>query len=216
MMTLNPRQIGAAMAITLAAAVPRAHAADLPSWYVGLNGGQSDLRTQGGGVDDAFASQGFTTSSSIDKHATAWSLDAGLQLNRWFALEAQYVDFGKFDFSSDVSAPAPDTVGGRFKAYGAGVNVVGILPLPEGFSLYGKAGVLRSKAELEANSTALTPVASTSRSRTGGMWGLGASYDITKNWAAKVEWDRYLKVGEAATTGRADIDLVMAGVKFTF
>jgi OOP family OmpA-OmpF porin len=208
----------ASLALLLAAAatIPQAHAANLPGWYVGVNGGQSDIRSQSGGLDDAFASQGLATSSFIDRHSTAWSIDAGMQLNRWLGVEASYVDFGRFDFNSVVVSPAFDALDGRYKARGAGVNLVGTLPLSQGFSLFGKAGVLRSKAELEPNSTALTPVSSESQSRTSGTWGLGASYAFTKNWAAQVEWDRYLKIGDSSTTGRTDIDLVTAGVRFTF
>lgn len=213
----NPKSIGAAMALTLAAAIPHAHAAaNAPSWYVGVNGGQSDFRQRGGGVDDAFATQGLTTSSSFDDHATAWSIDGGLQLNRWFAIEANYVDFGKFDFSTTVSSPAADMIGGHFKARGEGLSVVGTYPLANNFSLFAKAGVLHTKAELEPDSTATTQAFSASRTLTNGWYGVGANYAITRNWSAQVQWDRYLRVGESFTTGRGDIDLVMAGVKYTF
>jgi opacity protein-like surface antigen len=200
------------VALALALVAPAAYAADTPSWYVGLNGGQSEVKSKDGGIDSAFASQGFATSSSIEKHDSAFSLNAGMQINRWVGVEAEYVDFGKFDFGSDVSAPVPGAFGGQFKAHGFGVNLVGTLPLQNGFSVYGKAGVMRSKAELEPSST----IEGRDHNRTGGMFGVGGSYTFARNWSGRLEWDRYLKIGDAATTGRSDIDLVMAGVRYTF
>ena len=45
----------------------------------------------------------------------------------------------------------------RFSRYGAGgfgVSAVGILPLQQGFSVYGKAGLLLARTELETNGSA--------------------------------------------------------------
>jgi OOP family OmpA-OmpF porin len=208
--------VASAMALaTMGAAAANAQSLDAHGWYAGVFAGRSDLELKDGSPDSTFSGQGLTTSSSVDKHHTAYSLDIGYQLNPWFAIEGQYVDFGKFDFSSTIVAPAPDTIDGRFKAHGFGLNAVGIVPLPQGFSLYGKAGVFRSSTELEANA-GLTPVSGGSRNHTGGDFGVGASYDFTRNFAAKVEWDRYLKLGDSGTTGRGDIDLVMAGLQYRF
>ena len=204
-----------ALVVLLAAADANAQSSNTAGWYAGINAGRSDVKFKDGGLGAVFTDQNLTTSSSIDKHDTAYSLDLGYQLNPYFALEGRYVDFGKFGFNSAVSAPAPDAIDGRFKAHGFGVNAVGIVPLPEGFAVFGKAGVFRSKAELDANASA-TPVSGGTHSRTGGDFGVGASYDITRNFVAKVEWNRYLKVGDSGTTGRADIDLVTAGITYRF
>jgi len=214
---MNFKRVGIAAAGLLAAnaiAVGTA-SAEPPDWYMGLNVGESNLRMDAGGIDDAFSNQGLATSSSLDKHRFAWTLDAGLRLSRWLAVEADYVDLGKFGFNTTVLSPASDSFGGHYTVRGAGVNAVGIVPLPEGFALYGKAGVLRSKAELQPGSSS-TAISSESRSRTGAAFGLGASYDISRDVALNVEWNRYLKVGDNATTGRADVDLLLAGVQYRF
>ena len=48
------------------------------------------------------------------------------------------------------------------------------------------------------------------------MFGLGASADIAKNFAVRVEWERFLNVGDKDTTGQSDIDLVSASLVFRF
>jgi OmpA-OmpF porin, OOP family len=210
-MTLTVRHFGAVIALALAVfAIPRAHAEDRPAWYIGANGGQSDLRPQGGFVSDIFMSQGTDTDLSYDKHHAAWSVNAGMQFNRWVALELDYFDFGTFDYSNGDS-----TLTGNFKAHGAGANVIGSIPLPDNFSVYGKVGVTRTRASLAVDPNA-AGIGGSDTNHTGSVWGAGARWQFLPNWSANLEWARYLHVGEEATTGRADIDLVMAGVRFTF
>ena len=206
----------AAALVALSSYVSTANAADLTGWYGGINLGRSDLKLNGGDIDGVFANQGITSSSSIDRHDTAWSLNLGYQFNPYFALEGGYVDFGKYDLKGDVSAPAADTIDGRYKAYGYDLSAVGILPLQQGLSVYGKAGVFHSRSDLEASSSGAVPVSSASHWGNSGTFGVGAGYDFTKNVVGKLEWNRYLNVGDSSTTGRGDIDLYSVGVAYKF
>jgi OOP family OmpA-OmpF porin len=213
------KQLAISMAATLvsvAAGVTTVQAADLTGWYGGVNLGRSDLKLNGGDLDGAFANQGLTTSSSIDRHDTGYSLNLGYLFNPHFAVEGGYVDFGKFNFNSAVSAPTADTINGNYKAHGYNLSAVGIVPLNQGLSVYGKAGAFRSRAELDANSTGMVPVSGASDWETHPTFGIGAGYDFTKNIIGKLEWNRYLNVGDSNTTGRGDIDLYTAGVAFKF
>jgi len=202
--------------ITMGAGLATAQAAELAGWYGGVNLGRSDLKLNGGDVDGVFANQGLTTSSSIDRHDTAWSLNLGYSFTPNFALESGYVDFGEYNFNSTASAPAADTINGRYKAYGYNLSAVGILPLQQGFSIYGKAGLLRSRADFGANSMGIVPVSDSTHWGTDGTFGAGAGYDFTKNITGKLEWNRYLNVGDSNATGRGDIDLYTAGVAYKF
>jgi OOP family OmpA-OmpF porin len=206
----------AATLIGISGGLTSAQAEDLTGWYGGVNLGRSNLKMNGGDLDGAFANQGLSTSSSLEKHDTGYSLDLGYQFNPYFALEGGYVDFGKFDVSSTASAPAADTINGRYKAHGYDFSAVGILPLQQGLSVYGKAGAFRSRAELDASSSGAVPVSGGSHSATHPTFGIGASYDFTQRVVGKLEWNRYLKVGDSGVTGRGDIDLYTAGVAFKF
>jgi OOP family OmpA-OmpF porin len=206
----------AAALVALSSHVSAANAADLTGWYGGVNLARSNLKLNGSDIDGVFANQGVTSSSSIDTHDTAWSLNLGYQFNPYFALEGGYVDFGKYDLKGAVSAPAVDSIDGRYKAYGYDLSAVGILPLQQGLSVYGKAGVFHSRSDLEASSSGTVPVSGASHWGNSGTFGVGAGYDFTKNVVGKLEWNRYLNVGDSSTTGRGDIDLYSVGVAYKF
>jgi OOP family OmpA-OmpF porin len=206
---------GAFTLLAAGAAATNAEAANLAGWYAGVDVGGSDYRRGGGSLDDAFANQGLTTSTSMDKRDTAYQLNLGYRFNPYFALEGGYVDFGRFDFTSNVLAPAADTVNGNVKAYGTRFSAVGILPLQSGFSVYGKAGMFDARTKIEGGSPSGLDVGE-SHHHTDGTFGVGASYDITKQIVASVEWNRYLKVSDSDATGRSDIDLVTAGLSYHF
>jgi len=208
----------AALAAGLAAfAAYSAQAADfnLKGWYIGADVGQSHYGQKGDGLDGAFASRGFSSSSSIDTNDTGWGLDVGYQFNKWFAVEGGYIDLGKFDFASNLPSSAPGAMSGRVKSEGARLTAVGIIPLDHGFSLYGKAGIANLRTKLEASNSAGQDLGS-SHNHTGGTFGVGATYDITKAISARVGWDRFMNANDNVNTGKADIDLVSAGLVYRF
>jgi OmpA-OmpF porin, OOP family len=217
--TTMKKQLAISAAPTLvssAAGVTTVEAQDFTGWYGGVNLGSSNLNLNGGDVDSAFANQGITTSSSIDRHDAGYSLNLGYLVNPHFAVEGGYVDFGKFNFHSVASAQAADTINGNYKAHGYNLSAVGIVPLQRGLSVYGKAGAFRSLAELDASSTGLVPVSGANDWETHPTFCIGAGYDFSKNIVGKLEWNCYLNVGDGSTTGRSDIDLYMAGMGYKF
>lgn len=206
----------AAAILTCNAGIPLAHADDQSGWYVGANLGRSDVKINGGDLDNVFARQGLTTSSSLDKHHSAYSLNLGYLVNPYFAVEAGYADLGKHNFSSTVSAPAADTLSGDFKVRGYDLSAVGILPFDSGWAAYGKLGAFRAKADLNASSTGAVTVAGGSHNSTDATYGLGVSYNFTDAVIGKLEWDRYQNVGDKDVTGRGNINLVTAGLAYQF
>jgi OOP family OmpA-OmpF porin len=209
--------MGTVSALVVLAVTPSVtQAADSTGWYGDINLGRGNLKQKGGGIDDALSNQGLTTSSSIKKHDVGYSLNLGYQFNPYFAVEGNYADLGKYKFDSSVSAPSADTVSGDYKVRGMGFSAVGILPLDEGWALFGKAGVMRSKVTLDASSTGIVATSGGSHTGTGATYGTGVSYDFTKEIVGKAEWNRYQNVGDGATTGKSAIDLYTVGVGFKF
>lgn len=205
-----------AVAIGLGAGcVSSAQAAGDAGWYGGASLGRSVEQLGGGAIDGALANQGLAASSSLDHHGTAYNLFAGYQFSPHFAVEGGYVHLGKFDFSSAVAAPAADSVSGRYAANGIDAAAVGILPFADKWSAFGKAGLLYAKTSLEAGSTGAVAVSDEHHWSTGPLLGAGIGYDLTRSVALRAEWDRYFRVGDAAT-GRGDIDQYTVGVAYRF
>jgi len=194
-----------------------AQAAGNDGWYGGLDLGRSNQRLGSGQIDSALGQQGLTTSSSLDDHATAWGLFAGYQFNPYFAVEGGYVNLGKFDYSSTVSAPAADTVSGHLGVQGVDAAAVGLLPFGQRqeWAVYGKAGLFYAKSTLDASSTGAVAVSDTDHWSTSPLLGAGVNYDLTRNVGLRAEYDRYFKVGDS-TVGKGDIDALTARVVYHF
>lgn len=193
-----------------------AYAADNGSgWYGTLGLGRSSV--QSSNVDGLFANQGLSSSSSIDKHDTNYSLGVGYQFNQNFAVEGGYVDLGKFNVGSTISAPAADTAHGNYKVDGWNVSAVGILPLDKGFALYGKAGFILADTKLSASSdTGATNVSGGSKTTVSPTYGLGVSYKFTQNVDGRLGWDRYQDLGSDSSTGKLNLNTYTVGLAVHF
>jgi len=44
----------------------------------------------------------------------------------------------------------------------------------------------------------------------------GARWNVSRNFGVQLEWERYIDVGEASTTGKSDIDMVTIGQRYKF
>jgi OOP family OmpA-OmpF porin len=209
--------LGAGVMAFAAGTAAAAESGATPGWYGGASIGRSDFRLGGGEVDSALGGQGITSSSTIDdKRDTAYKLNLGYQFNRNFGIEGGYVDLGRSKFSSTTTAPGADTLSGEVKARGWTLEGVGTLPLGNGFSVFGKAGVLRADLDFNAGSTGVVAVSNREKTTTSFTYGLGAGYDISKSLGLRAEWNRYSRLGESATTGKGDVDLFSAGVVLKF
>ena len=192
-----------------------AHAQDT-GWYAGANAGVTNAKQTNGGLNGAFANQGVTADTSLDKRDNIYSLDLGYQFHKNFAVEGGYVDLGKYNFNSNISAPAADTASGNYRVKGWTASAVGILPLQNGFSAYGKLGAIFADTKFNASSdTGATAISDSSKSSTRPLYGLGLSYDFSKQVVGKAEWTRYDGLGNS-NTGKSDIDTYTVGVAYKF
>lgn len=182
-----------------------------PGWYAGINGGVSHTTQSSGDIDDTLARQGVTASSNLDRRDDTYSLNLGYQFNRNFAVEGGYVDLGKYKFNSDV---AGGSASGDYRSKGWTASAIGILPLDKAFSAYGKVGAVFADTSFNANSSA-AGIDDSSKSSTRPLYGLGLSYDFSKNVVGKAEWTRYDGLGNS-DTGKADIDTYTVGVAYRF
>jgi opacity protein-like surface antigen len=107
------------------------------------------------------------------------------------------------------------------------VAAAGRLPVAGGFSLNGRVGVAFTATELRQrrndNNLATVPFCPdswwysdcTSQS-TNLYWGIGAQFDIGRNWGIRLDYDNYGEVGEEFETGRADIETMSVNFVWRF
>lgn len=210
--------IGCAVSIALFSmqAAQAQDAQGAQGWYAGIKGGVGHSSQSGNDIDNTLAKQGISASTDTDKRDTIYALDLGYQFHKNFALEAGYVDLGKYKFDSNISAPAADTASGNYRVKGWTTSAVGILPLQNGFSAYGKVGMIFADTQFNAGSdSGATNIDSTSKSSTRPLYGVGMSYDFSKQVVGKAEWTRYDGLGNN-DTGKSDIDTYTVGVAYKF
>ena len=168
----------------------------------------------GNDVDGALANQGVAGSSSIDQSDTSYGINGGVRFNRYFAAEAAWENLGSYSYNSNTGS---DIVDGKFKASAVSLAGVGIYPLTENWSIYGKAGLARTSAKLEESSeNGTTGVSDQSHDRIGGLIGAGVTYDFDGGVFTKLGWDHYARVGDSASSGETSINTYSIGVGMHF
>lgn len=203
---------GTAIALAIGAGIANAQNIE-PGWYGGVDLGRSRLGMSGGDFDSALSRQGISSSSSSDRGDTAYGVNAGYRFHRNFALEGAYAHLGEFGYSATT---ATDTIQGTYKANAYSLSAVGIMPLQDNWSVYGKAGLAHTRAELGASSASgATAVSGSSHSENGLLVGAGVSYDFTRTLFAKGGWDRYTRVGND-DTGKGAVDVFSVGIGARF
>ncbi len=187
----------------LAAGAPAALAQDT-GFYAGIGVGQSDAK-------DACAGAPI----SCDNKDTGWKIFGGYQFNKNFGAEVGYVDFGKATANGVISGVA---VSANAKAKGWEFLGVGTLPIADKFSAYGKLGFFRWDADVSATASipGFAVTASASDKGTDLTYGIGLKYDFFKSASGRLEWQRYKDIGNTATTGKSDVDLISLGLVFKF
>jgi OOP family OmpA-OmpF porin len=152
--------------------------------------------------------------SSLDDSDTAFKLHAGYQFNRNFALEGGYLNLGKANYSARFTG---GTASAELKTDGWSLSAVGILPLNEQFSLFGKLGAAYNtvKVNIAATGPGGNAAVSDKDSDVGAVYGLGASYNLTKQIALRAEYEVYDKIG-GNETGKSKVDVWSLGIAYKF
>lgn len=167
------------LAVLIGAAAFGAQAAEDKGFYAGAGAGQS-----------------FVDEASYDDEDTALSAFGGYQFNRYFGVEAGYVDFGKLE---------PQGLGTGLEASSAYLTAVGTVPFTDKFSGYAKAGFQRWDVD--------TPIAGLTGafddSGTDPTYGVGLQYRFNDSVALRGEYSRF----EAEDV---DLDLAQVQVRFDF
>lgn len=185
------------LGVTLMAAALTAGAQD-HKFYIGGHLGQAQAKS----TCNDFSGPGI----SCDDKDVMWRILGGYQFNRNFAVEAAYSDFG------EVKATGPGGTA-SVKAHALELVGVGILPIADRFSVYGKLGVYHATTDGQVRTVSVRADASDTATEL--TYGFGAAYDITRQMTLRAEYQKYNDMG-GDNVGKDDIDVLSVGLLFRF
>jgi OOP family OmpA-OmpF porin len=162
--------------------------------YVGASAGQS--------TTDSCVVAG----SSCDDSDTAWKVFGGLAMNEYISMEVGYLDLGTVDYSAPTGARETD---------GMMVDLIGTFALNPSFTVLVRGGMNFLNTEVDG-AIAGTPTNNVGDTDISWSLGLGGQFNFNEHVGLRVEWERFFEVGEEYETGEADIDLISAGIVYTF
>lgn len=185
-----------------------AYADQATGWYIGAGAGQTDVKDAG--CTDDYSAVFADISCSDDSKDTGWKIFAGSQLTPNAAIEFGFVDLGA------ATIKGTDSVFGSTKATaeadGFFVAGVGSIPLGQSASLLGKVGLFNWSVDAAID----TSIGSASEDDSGTdlMFGFGAMFNMSRDIALRLEWERFSDVGDDDTTGKSDVDMLSASILF--
>lgn len=194
-------------------------AAAEPGGYLGAAFGQSQASDLNAAeINAALASVGLGAVTSVDDKGTPFRLFGGYRFSDNLAVEGGYTSFGKFTSQSTIVSGGSGTVNGEWSSYSLNVAAVGMLPVGQSLSLFGKGGLSlwNLDFDLAASGPGGSLTASESESGVSPLLGLGAMFNISSKFAIRADWERHFAVGDDSTTGESDVDLITLGVQFYF
>ncbi len=174
-----------------------------PNFYAGASFGQTKAKSACNGV--------VAAGLSCDDSDTAGRIFGGYQFNRNFAAEVAYAELGKVNASGVVSG-VPQS--GNWKARSWDIVAVGIMPIGEQFSLFGKLGIALWRLDSHLTPTGIGSVQQ-SPTGTSATYGIGGQYDFTQKVGMRLEWQKYKDVGNDAGV-KSDIAVFSIGALYKF
>lgn len=178
-------------------------------WYIGANIGMSTAN-----VDEGEITKNLTNPSySDDESDFGYKLFGGYLFNENFALEGGYFDLGKFDYSITTLS---GSAAGDIEIMGLNLDAVGILPITEDFSAFGRVGVIYAQAKDSFGTTGNISILDTSPKESDFNYklGVGLQYAITDAVAVRLEAERY-RINDAVGND-GDVDLFSIGLTYRF
>lgn len=130
-----------------------------------------------------------------DDEESVWRLFGGYRAHRNFAVELGYIDLGDMTIAGTTANTSVWELVG-----------LGIYPLNERFSVFGKLGAYRGTAK----------GAGITERRNDLTFGLGGQYDVGRNLGVRLEWQRYTDFGGGGFGGVTDQDVIGVSALYRF
>lgn len=189
-------------------------AQDTPGWYAGANVGRTKASFDTPATLAAFGSPGFNVNAtSRDDRGTGYKLYGGYQLNRNFAVEGGYFDLGRSNYTYNTTPLG--SLSGNLRVRGLNLDLVGMLPLAERFSVFGRVGATYERTKTNFSSTGSVPLPAGRSDKDGSFKaGVGLQYAFSDSLAVRAELERY-RVRDSVRN-RGHIDMASVGLVYYF
>ena len=206
-----------------------AAAQEAEGWYLGGNFGRSTLHYDTTAYEHYVESLASSkeklkfTSSSVERRANAWWVDAGYMRWSYVGLELDFLHFGELTYHGKATLT---TVGQPNRSLvtmtdvssrGPALTLRARVPLADGLDLnlrigdyYGRTATTRGYAigNYYAPETKTSTVSSL-------LLGAGLSYSVDYHWSIHADYLHVHQTGDS-TTGRFNVDMASAGISYTF
>jgi OOP family OmpA-OmpF porin len=164
-----------------------------PEWantatYIGFGVGQSRSFLNQSQINAVVGANSPLISSTEDHKGIGGKLIVGKQLNKNFAVEAAYFDLGKFDYSA--SNRQGGTLARNTSVRGASLDLIGMLPMSERFSVYGRLGGTYALVRDDITGN-MTTGYEMKKKRFNPKAGVGLEYKLSEALALRGEVERY-------------------------
>lgn len=186
-----------------------------PGWYVGGNVGSTRADFNNDSINRTLTNQGLTVNSTTtDNRDAGYKLFGGYKLTPNFAVEGGYFDLGRFGYRTATTPTG--TFSGDTRVKGLNLDLVGMLPLLDRLSAFGRVGAAYSQSKANFTSSGAVPVNTASRNRndTNLKVGLGLQYAITDALAVRGEVERY-RISDPIRN-RGNVNMASIGLVYSF
>ncbi|MDJ0872532.1 MAG: outer membrane beta-barrel protein [Gammaproteobacteria bacterium] len=196
-----------------------ASVASAESWvYVGGSGGYSVIDTSSGNINQGAVNSGFASAqTSVDDTDYGWKAFGGWRINKYFALEATYVDFGEAKFTTNTTGP-DGVIRGEADAEAFALDVLAIVRPADWLDLFVKVGGFYWDVDAKLAAVVDGRAGSAKSNDTGTNFkaGAGLSFVLSEDISLRLEAEGYFDVGDEDTTGEADIGFFSIGLNYGF
>lgn len=188
-------------------------------WYVGAGAGHTAARPDTG--DYADLRGGATTQVGTDD-SLAWKAYGGWRYSRYWAVELAYANLGRYAVNYGLGGSGGN---GSNKLSAWSLALVGTWPLNDTLSLYALAGVAAVHSDYSfTGSGPAYPSSDRGDNHTTNLTlGMGATYAFARNFAVRVDYQSYGRVGsetknftKPSTTGESHPGLASVGLEARF
>jgi opacity protein-like surface antigen len=138
------------------------------------------------------------SSGKCDRFENAWRAYVGGKFNDILGAEVGFVDLGR-DF---------DRGGGTTRAHGLDLSLLAGVPIGERASIFAKVGAAYLRTSVSG-----TGVDTGNKNDWGPRFGIGAQFNLNRNWALRVDADRY-KVDFPGDNH--NVDMYSVGAQYSF
>lgn len=199
-MNLRPKPLLAVAMFVLGVVSTPALSQDT-GWFIGGTAGAVDAKQ---GCPPLGTIVGGLPITGCDDSSTGWRAFGGYRFAPYFGYEIGYADLGKV---TQTFAVGPTT----FESTAIDFVLFVAIPFGQDFSFFVKGGVFRWDLDQKSPGFATTSVHGSDQT-----YGFGMHYNFGKNLALRLEYQKYLDIGDINTTGRSDFEVISAGLVFKF